>query len=79
MLNLTMQQIADPLGMGLPLSVIDRTGLAGRYDALLDFGPDDIPPNAASSDAIDLPSMTVALEKQLGLKLAKQKLQSIRL
>lgn len=79
MLNLTMQQIADPLGMGLPLSVIDRTGLAGRYDALLDFGPDDIPPNTASSDAIDLPSMTVALEKQLGLKQAKQKLQSIRL
>jgi uncharacterized protein (TIGR03435 family) len=72
MLDVTMQQIADSLGMGLPLSVVDRTGLAGRYDAVLDFGPDGVPPNAESSDEIGLPPMIGALEKQLGLKLVKQ-------
>jgi uncharacterized protein (TIGR03435 family) len=72
MLNVTMQQIAAALGLGLPLSVVDMTGLAGRYDAVLDFGPDGLPPNAESSDEIGLPPTTVALEKQLGLKLARQ-------
>jgi uncharacterized protein (TIGR03435 family) len=72
MLDVTMQQIADSLGMGLPLPVVDRTGLAGRYDAMLDFGTDDVPLNAQSSDEIGLPPMTGALEKQLGLKLVKQ-------
>ena len=72
MLDVTMQQIAAALGMGLPLPVVDMTGLAGRYDAVLDFGPDGVPPNAESSDEIGLPPTTVALEKQLGLKLAKQ-------
>jgi uncharacterized protein (TIGR03435 family) len=28
MLNVTMQQIADSLGLGLPLVVVDKTGLA---------------------------------------------------
>jgi bla regulator protein blaR1 len=72
MLNVTMQQIAESLAMGLPLPVVDRTGLAGRYDAVLDFGPDDVPLNAQSSDEIGLAPMTDALQKQLGLKLVKQ-------
>jgi uncharacterized protein (TIGR03435 family) len=70
MLDVTMQQIADSLG--LPQPVIDRTGLEGRYDSVLDFGPNTIPPNTDPSDEIGLPLMPVALEKQLGLKLDKQ-------
>lgn len=73
LLNVTMQQIADALGLGLPLSVIDRTGLAGRYDAVLDFGPDSVEPNADPSQTIGLPPLPGALEKQVGLKLVKQK------
>jgi uncharacterized protein (TIGR03435 family) len=72
MLNVTMQQIADSLGLGLPLSVVDKTGLAGQYDAVLDFGPDGVAPNSDSSDGVGLPPLPVALEKQLGLKLVKQ-------
>jgi len=76
MLNVTMQQIADSLGLGLPLLVVDKTGLAGRYDVVLDFGSDDISANAAdASDAIGLPPLTGALEKQAGLKLVKQNAQ----
>jgi uncharacterized protein (TIGR03435 family) len=72
LLNVTMQQIADALGLGLPLSVVNKTGLAGRYDAVLDFGPDSAEPNADSSETIGLPPLAGALEKQVGLKLVKQ-------
>ena len=73
MLNVTTQTIAEALGLGLPLLVVDKTGLAGRYDAVLDFGPDEVPPaNSGSSDEIGLPPTAAALEKQLGLKLVKQ-------
>jgi uncharacterized protein (TIGR03435 family) len=75
MLNVTVQQIADSLGLGLPLLVVDETGLAGRYDAVLDFGPDDAPANSDSSEAIGLPPLPGALEKQVGLKLVKQNAQ----
>jgi uncharacterized protein (TIGR03435 family) len=73
MLDVTMQQIADSLR--LPLAVVDRTGLAGRYDAVLDFGSNAIPQNPETSDELGLPLLPVALEKQLGLKLAKQSSQ----
>jgi uncharacterized protein (TIGR03435 family) len=72
MLNVTMQQIADSLGLGLPLLVIDKTGLTGRYDAVLDFGSDDVSANSDSSDEIGLPPLAGAMEKQAGLKLVKQ-------
>ena len=82
MLNVTMQQIADsissgaPMSGGLVLSVIDRTGLAGHYDALLDFDQHSaIPPDLDTSDDLGLPELPVALEKQLGLKLVKQNAQ----
>lgn len=79
MFDVTMQQIADWLGLGglaLPLSVSDQTGLTGRYDVVLDFGPDGMATNAGSSDdEIGLPPLTEALEKQLGLKLIKQNAQ----
>jgi uncharacterized protein (TIGR03435 family) len=75
MLNVTIEQIADSLGLGLPLLVVDNTGLAGRYDAVLDFGPDDVRPNTDSSESIGLPPLPGALEKQLGLKLVKRNAQ----
>jgi uncharacterized protein (TIGR03435 family) len=75
MLNVTMQQIAAALGLGLPLCVTDQTRLPGKYDAVIDFGPDTVDPSASSSDAIGLPPLPGALEKQAGLKLVKQKAQ----
>jgi uncharacterized protein (TIGR03435 family) len=77
MLNVTMQQIADSLGLGLPLLVVDKTGLAGRYDAVVDFGSDDVSANADSSNAIGLPPLPGALERQVGLKLVKQNAQVV--
>jgi uncharacterized protein (TIGR03435 family) len=70
MLNVTMQQIADSLRAGMP--VVDRTGLTGRYDAVLDFTFDDLEQNADSSVGNDFQPLSIALERQLGLKLVKQ-------
>jgi uncharacterized protein (TIGR03435 family) len=61
MLDVTMQQIADSLGMQLP--VVDRTGLEGRYDAVLDFGPDTMQQNIDPANEIGLPLLPVALQK----------------
>ena len=72
LLNVSMQQIADTLGLGLPLSVVDETGLTGHYDAVLDFGPDSAEQNTDSADTIGLPPLPGALERQVGLKLVKQ-------
>ena len=73
MLDVTMQQVADTLGLGLPLSVLDKTELTGRYDAVFGFAVDELPSNAGTSnDEIGLPPIPVAIEKQLGLKLVKQ-------
>jgi uncharacterized protein (TIGR03435 family) len=61
MLDVTMQQIADSLR--LPLAVVDRTGLEGRYDAVLDYGPDIVRENSNPSDELGLPLLPVALNK----------------
>jgi len=73
MLDVTMQQIADFMSPWLPLSVSDGTGLQGHYDAVVDFGRNAIPQNVETSDELGLPMLPAALEKQLGLKLVKQK------
>jgi uncharacterized protein (TIGR03435 family) len=73
MLDVTMQQIADSLMM--PLAVVDRTGLEGHYDAVLDVGLATAPQNPDTSDEIGLPLVPEALQKELGLKLEKQSAQ----
>jgi len=45
--------------------VIDRTGLAGRFDVELDWSPDQ--------SATDKPSVFAAVQEQLGLKLESQR------
>jgi bla regulator protein blaR1 len=75
----TMEQLANflmqpPIGLGRP--VMDKTGLAGRYNFTLEWTPDPafspasapgpvggLPPNTSG------PSIFTALEEQLGLRL----------
>jgi uncharacterized protein (TIGR03435 family) len=51
--------------------IVDRTGLTGKFDILLQFPPDDPSP----PDAATLPKMAFreAVEKQLGLRLEPAK------
>jgi uncharacterized protein (TIGR03435 family) len=63
----TMAQLADNLSDAMESKVVDRTGLAGRYDFSLDLTP-YLP---ADGERPDLPGMMVtAIREQLGLKLA---------
>lgn len=62
----TMQQLAEQLSNTAGRPVLDKTGLAGQYAWKLDFNPNN------TSDS-DIPSMSTALQDQLGLRLETQK------
>ncbi len=63
----TIDALAQNLGMNLHRQVIDRSGVAGQYDFTLKFTPEDETP-ATGAEASD-PSLFTALEEQMGLKL----------
>ena len=57
-------------------TVVNRTGLAGRYDLDLEFsptGPLQASPDAADAGGATGPSVFTALQEQLGLKLQAEK------
>jgi uncharacterized protein (TIGR03435 family) len=58
--------------------VLDRTGLSGSYDFILEWTPERRgPPQGASSESDDSgPTFQQALKEQLGLKLESQKARS---
>jgi uncharacterized protein (TIGR03435 family) len=72
--NATMAQFASMLQRSvLDRPVVDKTGLAGRYDFNLEWTPDDtqfdgrLPPSLTTSG--EKPDLFAALEAQIGLKL----------
>ena len=67
-----MAALADYLSQRVKRPVIDRTGLTGEYDFQLEDvapGPGGKPEQGAVAPPPDLPTLFVALEEQLGLKL----------
>jgi uncharacterized protein (TIGR03435 family) len=67
----SMAELAAELpDVGVSRIVLDKTGLAGRYDFSLRWTPDDIA--AVTSDSYQ-GSLFTALQEQLGLKLVPQK------
>jgi uncharacterized protein (TIGR03435 family) len=72
--NVPMRELARTLSMVLGRSVIDKTGYGAPFDITLDFLPDQVtsavppPPPGAPVDPNN-PSILVALQEQLGLKL----------
>jgi uncharacterized protein (TIGR03435 family) len=71
--DLPMSGVADVLTQQVDRTVIDKTGLTGKFDFTLKFSHDDnsAAPHGDSSD--DLPSIFTAVEEQLGLKLVPDK------
>ena len=63
----TMQQLADQLSNTAGRPVLDKTGLAGAYAYKLDFNPDVAAPDSG------IPTMSTAVQDQLGLRLEPQK------
>jgi uncharacterized protein (TIGR03435 family) len=79
-----VRMLENALGMesgGAQAHVVDRTGIDGQYDLTLRFTITPIFPGAPAvplvegraSDPTGSPSLPVALEKQLGLKLTKRR------
>ena len=66
--RLTMDLIAEQLSQITGRIVVDRTGLAGRYDLKLQWTPDDAVATEGSP-----PSLFTAIEEQLGLQLKAAK------
>ena len=74
-----MQQFTSLLALMLGGTVVDKTGLPGRYDIDLTFTPErqlpegvNLPGPAADPNG---PSIYTAIREQLGLKLESQKIQ----
>jgi uncharacterized protein (TIGR03435 family) len=67
--------LAEQLSKVVGREVVDRTGIAGRYDLKLKWTPDDAtePQLLNGAPADTGPSLFTALEEQLGLKLEPQK------
>jgi len=63
-----MAQLAATLAALVSRSTLDKTGLAGLFDAELKWAPDQV-----AADAADGPSIFAALQQQLGLKLAAER------
>jgi uncharacterized protein (TIGR03435 family) len=80
MIDVNMEQIAGLLdGVGTILgdmgqrTLVDQTGLNGRFDLNIEFLPERIGSSSSSTDADAFgPSVTAALKSQLGLRLVKQ-------
>jgi bla regulator protein blaR1 len=79
-----LSQFANSIGMFAGRIVLDRTGLAGNYDIMLTWTPDQMPQRPAGAGdqppmingvAVDpnAPSLFTAVQEQLGLKLDSQR------
>lgn len=67
--------LAEQLSKVVGRDVVDKTGIAGRYNLKLQWIPDDSEASAPGGSADDAsgPSIFTALEEQLGLKLNSAK------
>jgi uncharacterized protein (TIGR03435 family) len=72
----TMAMLANTLSNATGRPVIDKTGLTGKYDYILEWAPDGgAAPGPDAAQPVDSPGPTIftALQEQLGLKLESSK------
>ena len=73
---MTMQKLATLIARFTRTPVLDQTSLPGAFEVKLDWRREnDLPaaPDAATAELADGPSISEAVQKQLGLKLEKRK------
>jgi uncharacterized protein (TIGR03435 family) len=71
--GVTLASLVGMLSRQLQRIVIDKTGLAGKYDLQLKWTPDDAKPTPDSGADAAPPTIFTALQEQLGLKLQPSK------
>jgi uncharacterized protein (TIGR03435 family) len=74
----TLTELADALSGSRERPMLDRTGLTGQFDVELDYAwqpapPAALDPRAVASAPDSAPSLPVALEQQLGLRLRRER------
>lgn len=71
--NASMAQLAETLARSLQGPVVDRTGLIGTFDFNIAFSRDDSEKPADAPDVASAPTLAIAIQEQLGLKLQSGK------
>ncbi len=70
----SMGQLADTLGRNLRIPVVDATGLAGKFDFDVAFSRDETPAPGTDPPVVGrFPSLAMAIQEQLGLRLISGK------
>jgi uncharacterized protein (TIGR03435 family) len=72
--GITLAALATALQPTVDRPVVDQTGLEGRFDVEYSFAPQPPTPGVESPFGPDAPTLFVALEEQLGLKLESRRL-----
>ena len=75
---ITMGRLADTLSASRGRPVLDRTGLMGLFDVELNYASEQAPPAAVDGRSAAVttdsgPTLPVALEQQLGLRLRRER------
>jgi uncharacterized protein (TIGR03435 family) len=65
--GITTGELTNTLSRHVGRRVLDKTGFTGRFDLKLNFKPDD--PGFNAPEFANTPTLLMALEEQLGLKL----------
>jgi uncharacterized protein (TIGR03435 family) len=77
--GVTMAQLADTLSHQLDRVVVDETGATARFDVTIDWTPEANEPGArqpgAPDDSVPNPTVFMALEQQLGIKVVAKRVQ----
>jgi uncharacterized protein (TIGR03435 family) len=75
--GISMEFTVSVLSQQVGRTILDKTGLTGKYDYTLEWEPDDAPPMAGNEKGLPVDSgkasIFTALQEQLGLKLEPQK------
>jgi uncharacterized protein (TIGR03435 family) len=80
--SLSLSRFAEALSTALGATVVDKTGIEGRYDVSFEWTPDASTPLVLKSgelappppaDAVPGPTIFTALQEKLGLKLESRK------
>jgi uncharacterized protein (TIGR03435 family) len=73
-----MSTLAHFLSVHLQATVLDQTGLDGRYNFHLNWTPNPLPSSIASLNGLPEDSLIPAVREQLGLRLERQKVATDR-